>query len=94
MRNATVTMSPRLALIVMNLLTVCIQRLEAQIEDPQRKPVAVPGFTKLYHFEDTITSRNLIAELSGLRTDLLRGSVEPELLGQLEDLGDIDEFLR
>jgi hypothetical protein len=94
MRNATVTMSPRPALIVMNLLTTCIQRLEHQIEDPQRKPVAVPGFLKLYHFEDTITSRNLIAELSGLRMDLLRGSVDEATLPLLDDLGDIDEFLR
>lgn len=94
MRNATVTMSPRLALVVICALGVIVERLENQVADPAHPPVLVPGFSKPYHFEDVITSRNLIAELSELRSHLLLGSLDGALLEALEDLGDLDDFLK
>lgn len=94
MRNATVTVSPRLALVVINVLGVIVSRLENQIADPVHPPTVIPGFDKAYRFEDEATSRNLIAELSGLRTDLFHGSVDKALLEAVEDLGDLDDFLR
>lgn len=93
MRNATVTVSPRLALVVINVLGVIVRRLENQIEDPTHPPTLIPGFDKPYRFEDSTTSRNLIAEFSGLRMDLFNGSVDNALLEALEDLRDLDDFL-
>lgn len=93
MRNATVTMSPRLALLVICSLGVSVKRLEDQLLEKGHAPIFIPGFSKPYHFEDELTSRNLIAEVEGLRSALLVGSVDNALLEALDDLGDIDDFL-
>lgn len=90
---ATVTVSPRLALFMINVLSVAVARLEAQAADPQRPPISLPGFGKLYHFESSITSANIIAELSDLRSSLFDGSIDEAVRRQLADLDDPDNFL-
>jgi len=90
----TVTVSPRLALVLINVLGVCITRLEAQAQDPNRPPVSLPGFRKLYHFDSSITSANLCAEMQALRSQLFDGSIDEAVRRQLGDLDDPDNFLK
>lgn len=90
---AHVTVSPRLALLLVNVLSVCIERLERQAQDPNRPPISLPGFGKLYHFESSITNANLCAELSALRMDLLEGSIDEETRRKLASLDNPDDFL-
>lgn len=90
---AHVTVSPRIALLLINVLSVYITRLEAQAQDPNRPPISLPGFGKLYHFESSITNANLVAELSDLRSALFDGSIDEAVRRQLADLDDPDNYL-
>lgn len=65
----TVQITGRLALVVANVATTIIERLERQIED--RKAISVPGFVKAYNFSSELESRELIAEISDLRAQLM-----------------------
>lgn len=94
MRNVTVTMNARLALILINNLSVCVKRLEDQMADPTHPPVFVPGFGKPYNFESAETSASILEELGKLRSDLFDGSIDEATRRQLGDLDDFGTFLK
>jgi hypothetical protein len=66
-----VYISPEMALIIVNVATTIIARVEGQMESVYHQDISIPGFTKMYKFKSAEESRQLVDELDRLRHNII-----------------------